>query len=129
MNNQFLCFGHRGAMGHVPENTLKSIQRALDIGVDYIEIDVYLVEDKLIVIHDDRLERTTDGEGYVVDKKLDYLRSLDAGEGQKIPLLEEVLDLINGRTGLNIELKGENTAVPVLNMINCLCEKVMLGFG
>jgi glycerophosphoryl diester phosphodiesterase len=120
---EFLCFGHRGAMGHTPENTLLSVKKALDLGVKWIEIDVYHIEDELIVIHDDRLERTTDGKGYVQEQSLKYIRSLDAGEGEKIPLLREVLDLITGRAGINIELKGENTAKPVVDLIRKYVKK------
>ena len=116
-NREFLCFGHRGAMGYAPENTLLSIKKALALGVKWIEVDVYHVDDKLIVIHDDRLERMTNGTGYVQEQSLDYLRSLDAGEGEQIPLLEEILDTIDGRAGINIELKGIGTATPVVKMI------------
>ena len=95
-----------------PKNTLLSIEKALECGADWIEIDVYLVEGSLIVIHDDRLERTTNGTGKVAESSLAYLRSLDAGKGQKIPLLEEVFRLVQGRAGINVELKGPATAEP-----------------
>jgi glycerophosphoryl diester phosphodiesterase len=108
-----LCIGHRGAMGHAPENTLLSMQKALEIGVPWVELDVYEVEGHLIVIHDKTLERTTNGTGYVMEQTFDYLRSLDAGKGEKIPTLNEVFDLIQRRAGINIELKGPDTAGPV----------------
>ncbi|MEM9774130.1 MAG: glycerophosphodiester phosphodiesterase family protein [Chloroflexota bacterium] len=113
-----LVIGHRGAMGHAPENTLESIQAALDLGVDWIEIDVYAVDSEIVVIHDNVLMRTTNGFGRVMKQKLDYLRSLDAGNGQKIPLLSEVIELIDGKVGLNVELKGPNTAEPVINFLD-----------
>ena len=116
-NRDFLCIGHRGAMGYAPENTLLSVKKALDLGVKWIEIDVYNIENELVVIHDDRLERTTDGTGYVQEQSLKYIRSLDAGGGEKIPFLKEIIDFINGRAGLNIELKGVNTADPVVKLI------------
>ncbi len=109
-----ICFGHRGAKGHEPENTLLSVETGLKLGADWIEVDVYAVEGRLPVIHDDRLERTTNGEGFVMEQSLSYLRSLDAGKGQRIPFLEEVMDLIGDRAGLNIELKGPATAGPVV---------------
>ncbi|HBM15676.1 MAG TPA: glycerophosphodiester phosphodiesterase [Lentisphaeria bacterium] len=118
MKKDFICIGHRGAMGHAPENTLLSIEKALEFGVKWIEIDVYCVEGKLIVIHDDRLERTTNGKGYVQNQNIKYIRSLDAGKGQRIPFLEEVIKLIEGRASLNIELKGINTAEEVLKSIH-----------
>jgi len=112
-----LCIGHRGAMGHAPENTLLSMEKALELGVPWVELDVYEVEGHLIVIHDKKLERTTNGAGYVMDQTFDYLRSLDAGKGQKIPTLEEVFDLVQRRAGINIELKGPDTAEPVAAFI------------
>ena len=105
-----LCFAHRGASGYEPENTLLAIQHAITLGANWIEIDVHRSEDQLIVIHDERLERTTNGIGSISEHPLEYLRSLDAGKGERIPLLREVLDLLNRRAGINIELKGTDTA-------------------
>lgn len=113
-----LVIGHRGAMGHAPENTLQAIQIALDIGVDWIEIDVYAVENEMVVIHDDDVDRTTNGHGPVMEHSLADLRKLDAGNGQQIPLLSEVVNLIDAKVGLNIELKGPGTAAPVINYLN-----------
>ena len=112
-----LCIGHRGAMGHAPENTLKSVAKALELGAPWVEIDVFYVDRHLVVIHDSRLERTTNGSGHVFDKTFAYLRTLDAGDGEKIPTLEEVLDLMAARAGINIELKGPGTAEPVVKLI------------
>jgi glycerophosphoryl diester phosphodiesterase len=112
-----LCIGHRGAMGYAPENTLKSIEKALALKTPWVEVDVFYADDHLVVIHDDRLERTTNGSGYICDRTFAYLRTLDAGDGQQIPTLEEVLDLVAGRAGINIELKGPETAKPVVNLI------------
>jgi glycerophosphoryl diester phosphodiesterase len=111
------CFGHRGARGHEPENTLRSVRKALELGADGIEVDVYVVEDRLIVIHDDTLERTTNGAGRVAEKSFAYLRSLDAGQGERIPVLEEVFDTVNRRAVINVELKGPGTAAPVVRLI------------
>lgn len=104
-------------MGHAPENTIASIQTALELGVDCIEIDVYVVEGHLVVFHDQRLERTTNGSGFIWDQTFEYLRALDAGKGEQIPTLTEVCHHINNRVGLNIELKGPNTAAPVVEFI------------
>ncbi len=112
-----LCIGHRGAMGYEPENTLLSIAKALTLGVDCIEVDVYNVENNLIVFHDRHLSRTTNGTGNTCDRSFAYLRSLDAGKGQQIPTLAEVFDTVNRRCGINIELKGSNTARLVINLI------------
>ncbi|MGA1839326.1 MAG: glycerophosphodiester phosphodiesterase [bacterium] len=113
-----ICIAHRGASGHEPENTLLSIEKALSLGAQWIEIDVYAVENELVVIHDETLERTTNGQGFVVNQSLKYLRSLDAGKGQRIPLLREVFDLVDKRAGINVELKGRNSASPVSALID-----------
>ncbi|HEY65771.1 MAG TPA: glycerophosphodiester phosphodiesterase [Caldilineae bacterium] len=100
--------GHRGAAGVMPENTLKGFRYAIDLGVDYVECDVHLTRDgHLVVIHDETVDRTTNGTGRVRDLDLAAIRSLDAGEGERIPTLDEVLDTIRGRTKLLCELKGE----------------------
>ena len=110
--------GHRGAMGYEPENTLRSFKKALELGVDMIEFDVYVCKSgELVVIHDDTLERTTNGKGLVIEKTLAELKELDAGKEEKIPTLEEIMDLADKKVKINIELKGDNTAKPVLNMI------------
>jgi glycerophosphoryl diester phosphodiesterase len=116
----FYLFAHRGAKGHEPENTLAAFTKALDLGAVWVETDVYLVEGELVVFHDDRLERTTNGTGYVSESSLEYLRSLDAGNGQRIPFLTEVLDLIEGKAGINIELKGPGTAARVASLLDRL---------
>ena len=105
--------GHRGAAGLAPENTLPSFQRALELDVDGIELDVHWLHGKLLVIHDDTLERTTDGRGALSDYSLAALRSIDAGDGAPIPFLDEVLALVGSRALVNIELKGARTAEPV----------------
>lgn len=106
---KLLCFAHRGGGGKAPENTMAAFARAVRMGTDWIELDIRAVEGELIVFHDERLERTTDGIGPVSGQKLSYLRSLDAGDGQKIPFLSEVLDLAAGRVGINIELKDQES--------------------
>ena len=114
---RLLCIGHRGAMGHAPENTLLSFKKALELGAHCVEGDVYCVDGRLVVIHDDQLDRTTDGSGYLNDHDFDYLRSLDAGKGEQIPTLEELFITINMKAGVNIELKGPGTASPVVDFI------------
>lgn len=116
-NGSHLIIGHRGAAGLVPENTLPSFARALELGVDAVELDIHLCEERLIVIHDDTLERTTNGSGSLASRTLAELRMLDAGRGAQIPLLEEVLALLPGRTGVNIELKGPGTALPLAALL------------
>lgn len=110
--------GHRGAMGYEPENTLISFQKAINLKVDMIEFDVHLCKTgKVVVIHDDKVNRTTDGNGYVSEKSLKELRELNINKNQKIPTLQETLDLIDKKVKVNIELKGKNTAKPVFQII------------
>ena len=105
-----LIIGHRGARGLAPENTLSSFQKAIDCAVDAVELDVYAIEGRLLVIHGGRLEYTTAGQGRILDHTVAELREIDAGNGQKIPFLEEVLDLIDKKLDVNVELKGPGSA-------------------
>ncbi|NKB59970.1 MAG: glycerophosphodiester phosphodiesterase [Alphaproteobacteria bacterium] len=106
--------GHRGAAGHAPENTLESIRTAARLGAPWVEFDVHLSSDKIpVLIHDDTLDRTTDGKGAVDKNSLADLRSLDAGQwfadqfaGEPIPTLEETLLLLATLgVGANVEIK------------------------
>ena len=101
-----LVIAHRTTMGHAPENTLLGIRTALEMGCDGVEIDVQLSADGVpVLMHDDLLERTTNGSGRVLDTSLADLRRLDAGQGESIPTLREALELIAGRFLFVIELK------------------------
>lgn len=112
------CIGHRGASGEEPENTIRAIVRALELGAEGIEIDVRVTRDgELVVIHDATVERTTDGVGAVEAMTLEELRALDAGKGEKIPTLREVIQVVSGRAWLNIELKAKGTAARALREI------------
>ena len=113
----FLCIGHRGARGHEPENTLRSVRRALELGAHGIEIDVRMADGEIVVIHDGTLDRTTDGSGAVSRKSLAQLRALDAGQGERIPTLREVFETVDRRAFVNVELKGRRTAGPVSALI------------
>jgi len=106
---------HRGFSGVTPENTIASIKKAMEIGVDKIEIDVHLTKyNKVVVIHDASIDRTTNGKGKVKDYTLEEIRNFDAGSwfskeyaSERIPTLDEVIKLINGQTELLIELKSD----------------------
>lgn len=109
-----LIIGHRGASELAPENTLKSIQKALDDGVDMIEIDVSICRTgEAVVMHNIKVDKTTDGCGYIKNLSFKEIRELNAGEGEKVPLLQEVIDLIDSRCPLNIEIKGRGSAQEV----------------
>ena len=125
----FLVIGHRGAAGIEPENTLRSFRRALDLGVDALELDVYRVEGDLVVIHDGTVNRTTNGSGAVERLGLAALRALDAGAGESIPLLDEVLDLAAGsRTLVNVELKGKGTGRAVAERLDASTHVLVSSF-
>ena len=85
---------HRGASAQYPENTLLAFRRAIEQGVDALEIDIRsTADDELIVMHDPTLERTTNGHGNVRTQNLQEIRQLDAGQGEKVPLLQEVIQM------------------------------------
>ena len=107
---------HRGASGLAPENTLKAMAKALELGVTAIEIDVQAADGELWVFHDRRLERCTNGKGVLTEQSRSYLEQLDAGEGEIIPTLWQVMSLIDGRCEVHIELKGANTADAVATL-------------
>ncbi|MCX6739522.1 MAG: glycerophosphodiester phosphodiesterase family protein [Candidatus Parcubacteria bacterium] len=116
--SKFLKIGHRGAMGYEPENTIRSFQKAIDLGVDAVELDVRICKSgEVVVIHDDRVDGTTNGTGFVRDKTLEELKDLDTGKGEKIPLLTEVLDAVKKSVIVDIELKEAGTAGPVAKII------------
>lgn len=104
---------HRGASGNYPENTLLAFQRALEIGVDEIELDLYFTKDEqLVIMHDSTVNRTTDGTGLIADLTLAEIKSLDAGivfgesfRGERVPTWEEALELVSGKVKLNVHLK------------------------
>ncbi len=111
-------FGHRGAAGLAAENTLESIKEALLYHVDGIEIDVHCCKSgELVVIHDETLDRTTNGIGSVSDYTLEELKRFRTKEGFTIPTLRDVLDIVNAQCILNIELKGVGTGVPAIKII------------
>jgi glycerophosphoryl diester phosphodiesterase len=121
-----LLGGHRGNPAEHPENTMRSFRSAIAVGCDLIECDVHLSSDgRLVVIHDHTLERTTNGTGLVRDHTAAELRKLDAGDGEKIPLLQEVVELALGKVGLVIEIKQLPALYPgleekLLNMLRQL---------
>jgi len=116
---------HRGASGYAPENTLSAIKKAIELGSQYIEIDVHMsLDNEVLAIHDSTLNRTTDGKGKVRNLSLTEIRKLDAGKwfsqkyrGEKVPTLKEVLSLIKGKTKLIIELKYGNETYPNIEQI------------
>lgn len=115
-----LC-AHRGAMNTHPENTIASFKAAVDAGAQMIELDVWLTKDnKMVVIHDAAVDRTTNGSGKIVNLSLSEIKKLDAGswkspefKGEKIPTFEEALSVIPRNIWINVHIKGEDET-PVL---------------
>ena len=126
--------GHRGCgtkgIGTLePENTVQSIVRAIGLGADQIEIDAQLTADHhVVVIHDETVDRTTDGSGRVAHYTLESIRNLDAGLGERIPTLEEVIDVARGKVVLQIELKGRDVQDEVVRIVKKrdMIDKVVL---
>jgi glycerophosphoryl diester phosphodiesterase len=124
--NRLFIYAHRGASAEAPENTLAAFRRAVEVGADGIELDVHLSRDGLpVVIHDDALDRTTDGEGFVAAYDCEELRTLDAGSwfdpgfaGEPLPTLDETLSLLAGRLRLNLEVKDARAAMAILEQLH-----------
>jgi glycerophosphoryl diester phosphodiesterase len=115
-----IIFGHRGAPGYPrrAENTIASFNKALEAGATGLEFDVRRCGDgRLVVIHDDSIDRTTNGKGRVADLCYEDLCRFDAGEGECIPLLADVLDQFGARCLLNIELKDTGIAADVTTLV------------
>ena len=117
VHNTFKIVGHRGAMAVEPENTMRSFTRAADLGVDAIELDVRLSRDgRLVIMHDELVDRTTDGIGAIADLDWSELRELDAGQGERIPGLADVWAEFD-EVGLQIEVKSAAATDAVLELV------------
>lgn len=114
LSNKRMVVAHRGFSGKAPENTIAAFTQALDAGVSMIELDVQMSKDgRIVVIHDNTVDRTTNGKGDVSAHTLEELKQLDAGgwfdikyTGERIPTLEEALELISSKAWINIEIKS-----------------------
>ena len=114
-----LRIGHRGARAYAPENTLASFKKALEIGVDAVELDVRKTKDnQLVVIHDADVKRTTDGEGLVSELSLAQIKGFSAEGGEKIPTLEEALDFLDKKVKVLVELKEAGVEEQVLSIVH-----------
>jgi glycerophosphoryl diester phosphodiesterase len=111
--DHFIFCAHRGASGYAPENTLAAIRLAMEMGAEMCELDLQqTADDHLVVMHDDTLDRTTNGKGNLWEMTLAELQQYDAGSwfdprfaGEKLPTLEQVITLVRGKMKLNIEMK------------------------
>ena len=115
-DSSFMAIAHRGASSYAPENTFAAFDLALSMGARHIELDVEATRDgHIVVIHDDTVDRTTDGSGPVAGQTLEALQALDAGSwfgkefaGQRIPLFRDVLSRYKGRVHIHTEIKGRS---------------------
>ncbi len=140
-----LNIAHRGASGTFPENTLSAFRAAIDAGAVMCELDVQLSRDgAVVVIHDETVDRTTDGKGEVAELTLEELKRLDAGakfkgtikagapKGERIPTLDEVFAVTSGKCGLNIELKAgglEPQVAQIMQARNALNDSIVSSFN
>jgi glycerophosphoryl diester phosphodiesterase len=107
---RILRIGHRGAAGHAPENTLAAIRKGIALGVDFVEFDIQRCRDgRLVLLHDERVDRTTNGTGRVSSLTWEELQLLDAGDGERIPSLEAALAAASGHAGVMLEAKTPGT--------------------
>ena len=135
-----LNIAHRGASGTFPENTLSAFRAAIDAGADMCELDVQLTRDgAVVVIHDDTVDRTTDGKGEVAELTVEEIKRLDAGakfkggaiQGERIPTLDEVFDVTSGKCGLNIELKAgsvEHQVAQIMQARDAFSDSIVSSF-
>ncbi len=112
----------------LPENSLAAISRALDAGVDAIEIDIYQVEGELLVTHDRRLGRVVSGQGVITEQPLAYLRQQTLANGELIPTLTDVLALVKDRAMLNIEIKGPDCVPTLKRQLDAFVHDNQLGY-
>ena len=113
-----LKIAHRGAKGYAPENTLFAFQKAIDMGCDAIELDVHLsLDGEIVVVHDEKIDRTTNGIGFVNQLSSKALNAFLIENEHKIPTLKEVFDLVNRKCIVNIELKSFDTSEKVVALI------------
>jgi glycerophosphoryl diester phosphodiesterase len=103
---RILRVGHRGAAGHAPENTIAALRKAVSLDVDFVELDVRRTRDgRLAVIHDELVDRTTNGTGPVSEMTWHELQQLDAGNGERVPCVEAALAAANRHAGVILEIK------------------------
>ncbi|MBB4825400.1 glycerophosphoryl diester phosphodiesterase [Sporosarcina luteola] len=140
---EMISVAHRGASAYAPENTRAAFQKGVDMQADYLECDVHLsIDDELIVMHDDKVDRTTDGKGYIRNMTLAELKTLDAGKqfgqafsGEEIMTLQELIEEFYDEVGLVIEVKNptnypgiEEKVVQVLEQYDDLSRIIIQSF-
>ena len=118
MKEKPLVIGHRGAMGHETENTLASVQKAIDLEVDMIEIDIFKIKSgEIVVFHDVFVDRLANATGKIEDYDIFYVKQMVLDFNHTIPIIHDVLNLIDNKVRLNIELKWAGTCDRVNNIL------------
>ena len=113
-----LIIAHRGASSIAPENTLKAFQKAIDLNADFIEFDVYKSKDgELVIWHDAEISQKDGQMSFIKDLKLEKLKSIDVGEGEKITTLGEIIEIAKGRIGLQCEVKAQNFGKDLIGIL------------
>ncbi len=116
--NDILIIGHKGASSIAPENTLKAFQKAIELKADYVEFDIQLTKDgEIVIIHDFDTFNATGVKGLIEDMTLDQIKSLDAGEGEKIPTIRELISIVRKKIGLQIEIKSINLLDKLIHIL------------
>lgn len=127
-----LVIAHRGASAIEPENTLRAFARSIAMGAQMIELDLHLTRDgHVVVIHDDDLRHTTNARGRVSQSTLEEIRKADAGKGERVPTLQETLELTRGRAQLYLEIKAPSAAEETLRIVrefHCQNEVLLASF-
>jgi len=119
LSENIVIIAHRGANNVAPENTLKSFKKAIELGADYVEFDVHLSRDgEIIIMHDENTLRTTGKDGLIKNMTLKELKKLDAGEGETIPTLDELIEVAKGKVGLQLEIKATGMATIIVETLD-----------
>lgn len=128
LSKPLYCIAHRGGIGNHTENTLASINECLQLNVDAIEIDTWNIGGELLITHDRRLGRTLPGQGRLIDQQSEYIRHLELSCGNKIASLIDMLELVQNKVCLNIELKGPGCSKPVAETLQAFIEDNQLSY-
>jgi glycerophosphoryl diester phosphodiesterase len=114
-----LIIGHKGASSITPENTLKAFQKAIELKADYVEFDIHITKDsEIVIMHDSDTFNATGVKGLIKDMTLSQIKNLNAGEGEKVPTLRELIGIARKKIGLQIEIKSKNLLDILIQILN-----------
>ena len=113
-----IIIGHRGSPKQAPENTFASIRKGIECGATHIELDVRMTKDDVpVIFHDQKLNRMTNGSGFLSQVELSALKELKVKRKENIPTLEEVLEEFKGKCGLVLDIKVRNSILPAYKLV------------